>query len=82
LAAAYGHLPQEIARLPWIQVRVIWESYVKRQAREWKMQSALAGVSMAGGMGAMLGGGTETAPTTHPAQLVSMGLPVDYQKAE
>jgi hypothetical protein len=90
LGAAYGRLPQEIAALPWVKVKMIWESYVRRQAREWKMQAALAGVQMARGVGAMLGAG-EAGPAgehgltgeaaTPMAALVGMGLPIQVKKA-
>ncbi|HET7100674.1 MAG TPA: hypothetical protein VFJ52_05950, partial [Terriglobia bacterium] len=89
LGAAYGRLPQEIAALPWVKVKMIADSYMKRQAREWKMQTALAGVQMARGMGGMLGAGAAGPvnergltgePATPVAALVGMGLPVNVRK--
>lgn len=89
LGAAYGRLPQEIARLPWVQVKILWESYMKRQAREWRMQAALAGVSLTRGMGAMFGAaggpanerGLTGEAATPVSALIGTGLPVQIRKA-
>lgn len=72
----------EIAALPWVQVRAIFESYMKRLGREREFSLQVAQL---GGMGAMFGGGATPAEdgvdSLQVRELAGMGFPVTTRKA-
>ncbi len=74
----------EIAALPWVRVRLIFDSYMKRKVREREFSLQLAQLGAMGGMGAMLG---ETAPPPEEGvdnlkvrEMASQGFPVTVRR--
>lgn len=77
---AYGRLPMEIAALPWVQLRLIFDSFMRRKIREREFQMQMAQL---GGTGAMLGGMAppeDGVDSLQVRELASMGFPVTTRK--
>ena len=85
LGDAYGRLPMEIAALPWVQVRAIFASFMRRKAREREFQIQVAQLGAMGSVSSLMGGGAapveDGVDSLQVRELAGMGFPVTVRKA-